>query len=118
LWQKTHFVVEPDEKSDVFILKELDDIYTALDESLAQINTILASRFVKPLRAKAEQWQKDILMLSDMIDAWMTCQQSWRYLENIFKAPDIQRQLQHETQQFMSVDKFFKGLMAKAHKQT
>ena len=56
IWSKTHFVVEVDEKSECLILKELDDIYQALDESLAQINTILASRFVKPLRPKAETW--------------------------------------------------------------
>jgi hypothetical protein len=44
----------------VFKLVELDDIFTALDESLSQINMILGSRFVKPLRKEAEEWKKNI----------------------------------------------------------
>ena len=94
----------------------MDDIFTALDESLAQINTILASRFVKPLRTQAEKWLREIMCLSDMIDAWLLCQKSWRYLENIFQAPDIKRSLPVETDKFMQVDKYFRQLMSKVTK--
>lgn len=93
IWGPTMtFTIEPDDKVEGFLLlKELDDIYTQLDESLAQINTILASRYVKPLRSEAEKWQKDILLLSDIIDEWVTCQRSWMYLRTIFKAQDIMK---------------------------
>jgi len=116
IWTKLNFEVGVDEKTDCNILKDMDDIFTALDESLAQINTILASRFVKPLRAQAEKWLREIMCLSDMIDAWLLCQKSWRYLENIFQAPDIKRSLPVETDKFQGVDKFFKNLMSRVSK--
>jgi dynein heavy chain len=53
-WQKINFTVNYDEKCESYVLSELDDIYTALDESLANLNMILGSRFVAPLRADAE----------------------------------------------------------------
>lgn len=88
-----------------------------LDESLANINMVLGSRFVKPLRAEAEQWKKWILTISDMIEQWQMCQLNWRYLENIFmKAADIRKSLPDETKKFEGIDKFFKTLMAKTQK--
>jgi dynein heavy chain len=75
------------------MLLALDDIYTALDESLANLNMILGSRFVAPLRAEAEQQKHFIMLLSDMLDQWTVCMKDWRYLENIFKANDIKTAL-------------------------
>ncbi|CAH8818862.1 unnamed protein product, partial [Schistosoma curassoni] len=49
-------------------------------------------------------------------DEWMKCQRSWLYLESIFSAPDIQRQLPSESKSFMSVDKSYKDIMRKIQK--
>ncbi|VDO49605.1 unnamed protein product, partial [Schistosoma margrebowiei] len=46
----------------------------------------------------------------------MKCQRSWLYLESIFSAPDIQRQLPSESKSFMSVDKSYKDIMRKIQK--
>jgi hypothetical protein len=46
------------------------DVFTALDETLSSINMILGSRFITPLREKAEKWKKDIMLLGDMHDVW------------------------------------------------
>ena len=89
----------------------MDPIFEALDQTLAEITAILESRFVKPLRPEAEVWQKHILHLSDMIDEWLACQKNWMYLQNIFKAPDIKKQLQEDSKRFDGVDKFFRQLM-------
>jgi dynein heavy chain len=78
---------------------------------------ILGSRFVKPLRIEAEEWKKNILTISDMVEQWQTCQMSWRYLENIFKALDIRKAMPDETKKFEQVDKSFKLMMIKAQKQ-
>ena len=82
---------------DVPILDEIDDVFNALDESLATINTILGSRFVKPLRAEAETWKKNLLTLNQIVEEWIITQKQWIYLENIFTAPDIKRQLPMES---------------------
>ena len=50
------------------------------------------------------------------MDAWVKLQHQWIYLENIFTAPDIRRNLVQESLKFDQVDRFFKNTMAKARK--
>ena len=49
-------------------------------------------------------------------DEWLNCQRAWLYLESIFSAPDIQRQLPAEAKMFMQVDKSYKDIMRKVNK--
>jgi len=83
-------------------------VFTALDEGMATINMILGSRYVKPLRSEAEIWKKNLFTLNQVVEEWIICQKQWIYLENIFAAPDIKKQLPTESQRFEQVDKFFK----------
>lgn len=46
----------------------------------------------------------------------MTCQRNWLYLESIFGAPDIQRQLPDEAKMFNQVDKSWKEIMRRVQK--
>lgn len=110
------FDVKWDETSECFILSDMELVFTALDDSLANINMILGSRYVKPLREEAEKWQTWILTLSDIVDEWLMCQKNWRYLVNIFKAADIRKAMAEETKKFETVTKFFQGHMATADK--
>lgn len=54
---------------------------------------------------------KSLRLFSDTLEEWVECQKKWLYLENIFMAPDIQRQLPNETKLFASVDRQFKSIM-------
>jgi dynein heavy chain len=87
-----------------------------LDESLASVNTILGSRFVKPLRTEAEGWKKTLMYLSKVLDNWIFLQRQWIYLENIFSSGDIKKQLSAEAQKFEQVDRFFKILTTKTQR--
>jgi dynein heavy chain len=116
VWRKCSFNLGLDEKTEVQILKDMDEIYTNLDETLASINMILGSRFVKPLRDLAERWKRDIMYMDDMVSEWLSCQKNWRYLANIFKAPDIKAAMMEETKMFDGVDKFYRQLMVKTGK--
>lgn len=49
-------------------------------------------------------------------EEWSNCQTNWLYLEPIFTAPDIQRQLPNEAKKFAVVDKSFKEIMRKTAK--
>ncbi|CAH4038360.1 unnamed protein product [Pieris brassicae] len=53
---------------------------------------------------------------SNIHEEWYACQQTWIYLEVIFSAPDIQRQLPNETRLFTMVDKSWKDIMRKLAK--
>lgn len=57
--------------------------------------------------------EKQLLLFSETLDEWIAVQKAWMYLEPIFSAPDIQRQLPVEAKAFFVVDKQFKDIMRK-----
>jgi dynein heavy chain len=109
-WKRIDFLTKQYKDKDAFILDEIEDIFQSLDESLATINIILGSRFVKPLRIEAEAWKKNLFTLNQMVEEWIKVQRQWIYLENIFSAPDIRRQLPNESTRFDNVDELLEIL--------
>ena len=55
------------------------------------------------------------MLMQDTLDEWLVCQKGWMYLESIFGAPDIQRQLPNENRMFQAVDKSWKAIMRLTH---
>ena len=98
------------DNKDCYILGDLEPLFTSLDESLATMNNILASRYVKPLRIRAERLQSDLLLLNEILDKWMECQKKWMYLETIFSAADIKKSLAEESQSFEQYDKILRKI--------
>lgn len=37
------------------------------------MSNLLASRYLKPLRQRAEKFYSDLLLLSDILDKWVEC---------------------------------------------
>ncbi|EGD81584.1 dynein heavy chain 6 [Salpingoeca rosetta] len=113
-WKEAELPVIPFRDSkDVTILGGMDDIQMLLDDSQVNIATIAGSRHVEPIRQRVEDWQRQLNLFSETVDEWLECQRSWIYLESIFSAPDIQRQLPSEAKMFLEVDKSFKDAMRK-----
>lgn len=88
------------DSQETYVLGEVDEILQQLDEGLANMSNILASRYVKPLRPRAEKVYQDLLQLSEIIDKWLECQKKWVYLESIFTSPEMKKHLPIESQQF------------------
>ncbi|VDL92757.1 unnamed protein product [Schistocephalus solidus] len=116
-WKTTEFIVLPFKDSkDVFILGGTDEIQQLWDDSNINISTIASSRHVGPIRPKVDEWVNKLQLFGDTLEEWMNCQRGWMYLESIFSAPDIQRQLPSEAKSFMALDKSFKDVMRKVQK--
>ena len=98
---------------DVYILVGVDDVQALLDESMMTIGTILASRFVGGIRNEVEKMENQLRSVQRVLDEWLGVQKNWMYLEPIFSAPDIQRQLPAEAKMFADVDKGLKSFMKK-----
>lgn len=112
-WKLQELIIKP-YKEELLVIGEVDEIQDLLDQSLANINNIMGSRYLKRERDRATKLQKDLLLIQDTLDEWLTCQKNWMYLENIFRASDIKGALRSEAQQFDQIDKFFKKQMANA----
>ena len=103
------------ENKDVYVLGNLEDLMTELDNSLMTMGTILGSSFVEPLRDLVTAWNDKLLLFSDTLGEWATCQRSWLYLESVFTSPDIKRQLANDATEFAKVDRGWKTIMSRAH---
>ncbi|KAI9190457.1 hypothetical protein H9P43_001891 [Blastocladiella emersonii ATCC 22665] len=114
-WADTEFIVLPyRDNKDVFILGGVEDIQTLLEDSQVTLATIKASRYIGPINSDVEKWDKQLTLFYDTLEAWMVCQRNWLYLESIFSAPDIQRQLPEESKMFAQVDRNWKDIMRRA----
>ena len=57
------------------------------------LQTMMGSRFISGVQASVEHWEKKLSLLSETLDEWVTTQRNWMYLETIFCAEDIQKQV-------------------------
>ncbi|KAH8363782.1 hypothetical protein KR200_006735, partial [Drosophila serrata] len=117
IWKETDlFIVPHHDQKDVFILAGTEELQAVLDDSNVNINTIAASKFVGPIKAKVDEWIFAMEQFAKTFESWMDCQGAWIYLEAIFASADIQRQLPQEAKMFFAVDKSFKELVRQAKK--
>ncbi|CAD8108771.1 unnamed protein product [Paramecium sonneborni] len=111
-WNEVELKLKPyKDQLDVMVLGEVEELIQLFDEGLANMSNILASRYVRPLRQRAEKFQSDLLLLSDIIEKWVECQKKWMYLESIFCSQDIKKQLSNESQLFDSCDRLIKKIV-------
>lgn len=67
-WKTLEFIVIPHRDSkDVYILGSLEDVQTVLDESNININTIASSRHVGPIKARVDDWTKQLDLFSQTL---------------------------------------------------
>lgn len=115
-WATTEFEVKPyKESKDVFVLGSVEEVTVKLDDSIVTISTIMGSRFIGAIQEEVESWRKKLVTLQETLDEWLLVQKNWMYLENIFSAPDIQRQLPDASKIFSHVDNSWKTIMRRTN---
>ena len=90
------------------MLSGVDDLYTFLDENLANINMIRGNQYKAVVEKDAENLRKALITMNTVTEDLLTLQRSWMYLENIFSSGEIKRSLQKEDEAFIKIDLFFK----------
>jgi dynein heavy chain len=115
-WKTTNFTCfsapkkgDPNEK--VPRLASPDEIRQQLEDSIMTLQSVGASKYARSVKAKVAQWEKDLIMISDVIDCWMLAQREWIYLESIFSGDDIKQQLPEQAKKFMRFDGNWVALM-------
>ena len=78
---------------------------------------MLASRFAKPLSEKIKQWVDSLILIQDVLEAWLKCQATYLYLDPIFSSEDIMQQMPDEGVKFRTVHEMWCDVMKLAHAQ-
>ncbi|XP_042301519.1 LOW QUALITY PROTEIN: dynein axonemal heavy chain 14 [Sceloporus undulatus] len=113
LWYKTDFHLSQyhTEASAISIISSAEDIIALLEDSQVTISTIKGSCFVGPIKTLVDTWGRKLNLFSCTLEEWLTCQRNWIYLEPIFQAPEIKRQLPEEASLFSQVDNKWREIM-------
>ncbi|XP_036382121.1 dynein heavy chain 10, axonemal [Megalops cyprinoides] len=93
------------------ILGAVDEILQNLDDNAMNLQSMAGSRFVGPFLGTVQEWEKNLSLISEVIEVWMLVQRKWMYLESIFIGGDIRSQLPEEAKKFDNIDKTFKKIM-------
>ncbi|XP_038822889.1 dynein heavy chain 6, axonemal-like [Salvelinus namaycush] len=113
LWRNTDFrlITHQSDTSTVKIIASADDVMAQLEESQTTIMSIKSSRYAEPIKYLIDEWERKLNQFSHTLEEWVMCQKRWLYLEPIFSAGGIQRQLPAEAKVFLQVDQSWKEIM-------
>ncbi|OHT17559.1 Dynein heavy chain family protein [Tritrichomonas foetus] len=113
--QQKKFITVMFRESGHFILHEIDEIVSLIDDQLVTTQTLLTSPFIAPVKKRATEKLAFLRQSHDILEAWIECQKSWLYLQPIFSGTSIQQKLHQEARDWMSVDKIWSSIMTLTH---
>ena len=116
----------PYKQKGVYKLKTVDDINQALEDHQVQLSSMKSTkfelskilsyrqncfqkffifhlnfiRFVEPFATQVDFWERAISTVGEVLEMVLIVQRGYVYLDNIFSAEDIRKQLPKETEDF------------------
>jgi len=101
-------------KSKYYVVKTVDEINDQLETHQMTLSTMKNSPYYLTFSSPINEWVTKLNDLVETLEALMTVQRQWRYLESIFlDSADIRKQLPAESAQFESVHTSFVDIMMK-----
>eukprot|EP00892_Ulva_mutabilis_P000668 jgi/Ulvmu1/10601/UM065_0057.1 len=120
IWRDQKFVVAKAFKGTEdrgWVLRSVDEVLLLLEDMGLNLQSMMASPFVRPFIDEVQTWDQRLSLISECIEVWMQVQRKWMYLESIFVgSDDIRLQLPQEAKRFDKVDQTFMKMMVDTSK--
>lgn len=99
---------------DTWVMGSIDHVMQALEDSQMVMLSVTSSRYAAGIREEVERMERTLRLVASTMDEWTACQRQWIYLEQVFAAQDIQRQLPEDSRAFQEVDRTYREIMRQA----
>ncbi|XP_068697910.1 dynein axonemal heavy chain 8-like [Montipora foliosa] len=86
-----------------------------LEDAQATLALMLTSRHIGPLRDEAAAWAIKLKEISEVLEQWLTVQDLWKHLEEVFSHSGTAKDLPQEYNRFARVDKSYMKMMKRAY---
>ena len=110
-WQSVQLEFIAYKTTGTYIMKPSEEITRMLDDHIVMTQSMAFSPYKKPFAERIALWENTLKTMQEVLDAWMTCQRSWLYLEPIFASDDIVTQLPVESKRFQTMDRTWRKIM-------
>lgn len=99
-------------KEKYYKFKSTEEISQFLEDDSVALSTMKASKFYGSFQARIDEWERNLSLISEVIESTLGVQKMWIYLESIFMSGgDIAKQLPQEYTLFMNVNNEFCKVM-------
>ena len=114
-WKDVELQVKEYRETETYIIKVEEQFMQQLDDHIVMTQSMSFSPYKKPFEEEIADWEKQLNLVSEVLDEWISLQRAWMYLEPIFSSPDIQHQLPLEGKRFANIDKVWRKTLSNAY---
>ena len=110
-WKEIFFVLSEHKLPKLPTIANWNEINKDLDTHIMDVQQLDLSPFKGPFSDQIARWNKDLLLISSVLEEWNKCQKSWIYLQPVFDSGDIAKDIPYEHKKFKMTDRMWRDLM-------
>ena len=110
-WKEIFFVLSEHKLTHLPTIANWNEINKELDTDIMDVQQLDLSPYKGPFSEQITKWNKDLLLISSVLEEWNKCQKSWIYLQPVFDSGDIAKDIPYEHKKFKMTDRMWQDLM-------